>query len=245
MAMKISSKQSSPIGPGNFQLIRLGENSGASDIRAAMAGEDSGNNYCFGGDDGISTEPGNKVGPVATGMNTRLGQWHGGTVNSTEHPRDKDICVGEELEINGDDEIVFSSDGSVVDGTQATPSLYRYSDYTDNYVDNTIDGGSLYQNSCATTGDSWDSDGGANRREFAIVVGDCDGKANGQNNDIPFKGFACFYLMQEVIQKGNLAYVLGEFVEDCTGTGVATDDTSASDGPYTIVLYRDPDNKDS
>ncbi|USD36510.1 pilus assembly protein TadG-related protein [Ferrimonas sp. SCSIO 43195] len=245
MSMKISSQQDSPIGPGNFQLIRLGDNSGAADIRAAMAGENAGNNYCFGGDDGISTEPGNNVGPVATGMNTRLGKWHGGTVNSTDHPRDKDICVGEELEINDDEEIVFSSDGALVDGTVATPSLYRYSDYADNYVDNTIDGGSLYQNSCAATGDSWDSDGGDNRREFAVVVGDCDGQSNGQNNDIPFKGFACFYLMQEVIQKGNLAYVLGEFVEDCTGTGVATDDTSVTDGPYTIVLYRDPDNKDS
>lgn len=245
MSMKISSQQDSPIGAGNFQLIRLGDNSGAADIRAAMAGENSGNNYCFGGEDGISTEPGNNVGPVATGMNTRLGIYHGGTVNASDHPRDQDICVGEALDIDDDDNIVFSSDNTPVDGTLATPSLYRYSDYADNYVDNSVDGGSRYHNSCPHNSDTWDNSGGANRREFAVVVGQCDGQSNGQNNDIPFLGFACFYFMQEVIQKGNLAYVIGEFVEDCTGTGVATDDTSLEDGPYTIVLYRDPDNKDS
>ncbi|WP_035385452.1 Tad domain-containing protein [Ferrimonas futtsuensis] len=245
MSMKISSQQDSAIGAGNFQLIRLGDSSGAADIRAAMAGENSSTNYCFGGSEGVSTEPGNNVGPVATGMNTRLGIYHGGTVNSTDHPRDKDICVGEELDINDDDEIVYADDGEVVDITTGTPTLYRYSDYADNYVDNTVDGGSRFQNSCAATGDSWDSNGGAKRREFAVVVGDCDGLANGQNNDIVFKGFACFYFMQEVIQKGNLAYVIGEFVDDCTGTGNPTQDTSADDGPFTIVLYRDPDNKDS
>ncbi|TKB49965.1 hypothetical protein FCL40_07390 [Ferrimonas sediminicola] len=245
MSMKISSQQDSEIGAGNFQLIRLGDNSGAADIRAAMAGENSDTNYCFGGSEGVSTEPGNNVGPVATGMNTRLGLYSNATVDETRHPRDKDICVGEELDIDDNDNIVYSSTGMPVDGTGPTPSLYRYSDYADNYVDNSIDGGSRYQNSCAATGEAWDETGGAKRREFAVVVGDCDGLANGQNDDIEFKGFACFYFMQEVIQKGNLAYVIGEFVDDCTGTGNPTHDTSATDGPFTIVLYRDPDNKDS
>ncbi|SDK00977.1 Flp pilus assembly protein TadG [Ferrimonas sediminum] len=240
MSMKISSQQDAELGPGNFQLIRLGDSSGAADLRAAMAGESAGNNQCFGNSEGIETEPGNNVGPVATGMNTRLGIWHGGTVNATDHPRDKDICVGEALDVDDSDNIIYSSDGTLVDGTGPTPSLYRYSDYADNYEP----GGSRFQNSCAATGTSWDNDGGARRREFAIVVGDCEGQSNGQN-DIPFKGFACFYFMQEVIQKGNLAYVIGEFVEDCTGSGNATDDVTATDGPFTFVLYRDPDNKDS
>ena len=63
---------SSTIGPGNFQLIRLGA-SGANATRAAMAGE---YNQCLSTGDTLQTEPGNQV-SVAQGLNTRLGIYTG------------------------------------------------------------------------------------------------------------------------------------------------------------------------
>lgn len=64
------------VGPGNFQLIRLGDSTGANDVRNALAG-----NYenCMNtaASQDIETEPGNTVGPATQGINTRLGIYTG------------------------------------------------------------------------------------------------------------------------------------------------------------------------
>ena len=59
------------VGPGNFQLIRLGGTGGAV-IRENMAG---GYDGCMTVGDNIQTEPGNTVGPVVQGFNTRFGDF--------------------------------------------------------------------------------------------------------------------------------------------------------------------------
>jgi hypothetical protein len=39
--------------------------------------------------------------------------------------------------------------------------------------------------------------------------------------------------------------VFGEFIEDCTVSGGVPGQNSNSDGPYRIVLYRDPNGEES
>jgi hypothetical protein len=73
IVLKSGAGGSSAVGPGNYQLIRLGNNTGAADLRESMAGSYEG---CIDGSD-IETEPGNTVGPVAQGVNTRFGIYQG------------------------------------------------------------------------------------------------------------------------------------------------------------------------
>ncbi len=72
--LKTGSKDGWDVGPGNFQLIRLGDSKGGADIRENLAGSYE---NCFNTDDDIETEPGNTVGPVAQGLNTRFGEYKG------------------------------------------------------------------------------------------------------------------------------------------------------------------------
>ena len=62
------------VGAGNYQLIRLGDSKGGSDIRDNLAGSYE---NCFDTSEDIETEPGNTVGPVAQGLNTRFGIYQG------------------------------------------------------------------------------------------------------------------------------------------------------------------------
>jgi hypothetical protein len=69
-------------GPGNFQLLELDCGSGADCVRKELSGEYSGaieGNSTF-------TKPGNTVGPVAQGLNTRLGIYQGGMSSSGAPP---------------------------------------------------------------------------------------------------------------------------------------------------------------
>lgn len=258
MAMKISSDQNSPIGPGNFQLIRLGDNTGAADIRNAMAGESDSDEYCFGyngpnATEQVETEPGNTVGPVAQGLNTRMGRWQG-PVNSTDHPQDHDTCVGAPLDVDENSNIL-AEDGTPITIPDGTADYHAYMDthypqYYHNGLYNSIEG-----HSCPAYADGSDvfepnsqasSPGMEKRREFSIVVADCGTGANNGQNSMPFVGFACFYLMQEVVQKGNDAFVIGEFLGDCTNdAGGVSETPNSGAGPYRIVLYHDPVSEDS
>lgn len=71
------------VGSGNYQLIRLGDSKGGADIRDNLAGSYE---NCIDTSDAIETEPGNTVGPVAQGLNTRFGEYHG-----PFKPDDRDI----------------------------------------------------------------------------------------------------------------------------------------------------------
>src|SRR3990167_7588895 len=71
------------IGPGNFQLLRLDGATGANDLRDALAG---GIDKCNVVGEEAETEPGNTVGPVAQGLNTRLGVYSG-NMSAADYPR--------------------------------------------------------------------------------------------------------------------------------------------------------------
>jgi hypothetical protein len=72
--LKTGSGSDWEVGPGNFQLIRLDDSKGGADIRENLAGSFE---NCVGSSDPIETEPGNTVGPVAQGINTRFGIYNG------------------------------------------------------------------------------------------------------------------------------------------------------------------------
>jgi hypothetical protein len=80
------------VGSGNFQLIQLDDEdgnplSGGAGVREAMAGGSSCINAVQG--EQITTEPGNVVGPVVQGLNTRFGIYNGPLAGaSADYPGD-------------------------------------------------------------------------------------------------------------------------------------------------------------
>lgn len=230
--LKISSNINSPIGPGNFQLVRLEGASGANDVRKAMAGEDYNGEQCFsaepGVDDGqIDTEPGNTVGPVAQGLNTRMGDWQGGQLNELDHPRDLNNCQGDHIPLNAQDELDTTS--------SEYASAYRYADYLSETQ--AANGGPASCASVDHTGDIVAPDPArVERRILQILVGDCDGETNGASQ-LGYFGSACFFLTQAVVQQGQEAYVVGEYVESCNSKGIPSGEAEDNAGPYRLVLY--------
>ncbi|MEW6999554.1 TadE/TadG family type IV pilus assembly protein [Colwelliaceae bacterium BS250] len=231
--MKTGSNTDPAIGPGNFQLIRLGDSSGGSDIRDGMAGVAyDGGESCFttsGEGSQIPTEPGNTVGPASQGLNTRLGAWQG-PVNSTDHPRDINICQGEDVNID--------SNGDIVDETTAEANAYLYADYA---ADNLLGVKGLK----CDTGDIIDiAPNQVERRILNIVIGDCTGEDHGSSN-IDYLGAGCFFLTQDIDTGGQESYVVGQFLEDCSAKGIPSGTAEAGIGPHTVVLYRVPESSDS
>ncbi|MCU7554873.1 pilus assembly protein TadG-related protein [Alteromonas sp. ASW11-19] len=230
--LKISSNTSSPIGPGNFQLVRLEGASGAADVRKAMAGEDYNGEQCFTADptaaDGqIDTEPGNSVGPVAQGLNTRMGEWQGGQINNIEHPRDLNTCEGEHIPLDADDNLDTTS--------EQYANAYRYNEYLTDTA--TADSNAAVCSDVNHNGDIVAPDPArVERRILQILVGDCDGQSNGADQ-LGYFGSACFFMTQAVQQKGTDAYVIGEYIESCNSEGVPSGNAADNAGPYKLVLY--------
>ncbi|QFU22954.1 Tad domain-containing protein [Shewanella eurypsychrophilus] len=222
--MKTGSNQGTAIGPGNFQLLRLDGASGGADIRRALAGEFVPGSCISAGDD-VPTEPGNTVGPVVQGLNTRFGKWQGGGLNSDDHPRDFNNCQGDRIEVDNNGEIVPFT------GSDAE---YSHAEYVLNATTNCDTGGVSTDTSISAGG----------RRELPVVVGICDGMTNGANT-ITVLGIGCFFLSQDISQKGNESHVIGEFVKVCSSSGSASLDPGFVSNTSTIVLYRDPDSPDS
>jgi len=220
--MKMGSTGSSSIGPGNFQLIRLDGANGANDIKKALAGEVDGEScFSLGTNNGsVPTEPGNKVGPVSDGLNTRMGNWpNGNTLNEDDHPRDTDTCEGPHIELN-----------AAGDDLEADAELKRYS-YT------SYDENNMSCSSPAIMGDiDTTSPALSGRRILNVVIGNCTGETNGQN-DLDYLGVACFFLTQTTEHTGPGSYVVGEFIEACAAEGSPSGDAVDEDGLYKYVLY--------
>lgn len=78
----------SEVGPGNFQLIRLDGGPGADAVRAGLAGNYEQTGCSVMASEGvIETEPGNTIGPVAQGLNTRFGIYQG-PMSPADYPSD-------------------------------------------------------------------------------------------------------------------------------------------------------------
>jgi len=72
------------VGSGNFQLLSLSCGSGADCLRESLAGT---YRSCLSLGASVTTKPGNSVGPVVQGINTRFGIYQGG-LSSEEAPAD-------------------------------------------------------------------------------------------------------------------------------------------------------------
>lgn len=218
-----SGSQAGPIGPGNFQLARLG-GSGANIVRENLAGGYEG---CASVGDTIPTQPGNAVGPVAQGLNTRFNNYSG-PVSRTTYPPDVVIeQQGAQLNYDANTGTVTLR-GQVVN--DANDLDFNYDDY------NARVAAGNYDVSPPT--------GTFDRRNLAVVIADCEGTNNGQS-DLPILGLGCYFLLQEVRQQGTEAEVYGQFVEECDASGNVGQDPQDIPGPTVIQLYKDADSRDS
>jgi len=213
------------IGPGNFQLIRLGDSTGGDDIRDALA---EGIDECSSLGEEVETEPGNTVGPVAQGLNTRFGQYSG-PISPGDYPPDWVTTY------TGD------TGGPVMTYNDTTLKVqYNSEDVSSNNGDlSTASGTPLYdlnnwrEDSSACTSST--CDGAPDRRMLNIVIGNCDGASGGQTS-VPVLGHGCFFLVQPVSQQGNQAQIFGQFDTNCPGEGYGP--APIAEGPQIIQLYK-------
>jgi len=218
------------VGPGNFQLIRLDGASGAADIRRALAGDYG---ACLSLDKTISTEPGNTVGPVVQGINTRLGVYSGPLRgSSTQYPPDVITKqVTPPLTYNSATRTI-SYQGAPVQNSGSQP-FYDYQDYQADVDAGRYDHPPIDGDPPGT--------GSFGRRVLALPVGDCSVTVKGAGT-LPLMGMLCFHLLQEAVQKGNESQVFGQFIGDgCGVTGKPGPVPASGPGPYIIQLYKDPD----
>lgn len=227
----------STVGPGNFQLIRIG-GPGGSLVLQNMAGSYG---ACLVGGGTVQTEPGNEVGPVSHGLNTRFGRYQG-PVNATTYPPDV-IVDSQSPELTARPRV--SSDLTqgydVYQGAnRITPSniqqlLFDYQEYQQQLRDS-----ANFDYQPVTEGGI----GAFGRRILTVPVGDCSGAAGGATT-VPLLGFACFFLLQPVDGGGRDSFVFGQFVDDCTVNGTPGPSPVAGFGPHIIQLYDDPTSNDS
>ena len=237
--LKSGSNQTSQLGPGNFQLIEL-TGTGGNNTRYDLAGayED-----CLTPDDGVTTEPGNKVGPVRA-FNTRFGI-KSANLSLDKYPPDvvieqpdppltlwKDPVTEEEhiAQKIGNDYVIVDSDTDIFD----------WEDYQQRVAEH------------PTTFDypppEYGGKGSYERRVLSVPVADCTGELGGGTTDLTISGFACYFMLQKVEAAGTGgqgSIIFGQFIEGCTAGGVPGPDAGPGKGPYVIQLYKDAGSEDS
>jgi Flp pilus assembly protein TadG len=221
--LKSSSGGTEEIGPGNYQLIRL-DCPGGDCVRENLAGSWDG---CLADDDIVETEPGNTVGPSVQGLNTRFNDYGGAGMNPEDYPPDVIIKQPQPPLQYDEENDAVTQGGAVVDETTID---YGWADYKADIAANILDIPPPL--------------GVFERRVIAIPVARCDGGATGQS-DLDVVGFGCYFLLQQVKQKGNEAEIYGQFIEGCRAGGVPGPNPGPGNGPYIIQLYDDPDSVES
>jgi Flp pilus assembly protein TadG len=227
------------VGPGNFQLIRLDGNSGAADVRTALAGDF---NACVNLNDTAQTEPGNTVGPVVQGLNTRFGMYQGPMGNSQDQYPPDVIVKHANYNLGGNHDLAYdastdqiSYNGNVITSADdmTAQGLYHHEDYIADLNQ------SIYDNQPLDGSPA--GPGAFGRRTIAMPVGDCSVTQNGAGT-LPLMGVLCFHLLQPVEKQGNLSHVYGQVIDDgCGVTGNPGEEPNDEAGPFIIQLYKDPD----
>lgn len=233
----------SAVGPGNFQLVRLDGNSGGADVRRALAGEF---NACLTTSNDVPTEPGNTVGPVTQGINTRFGIYQG-PLNGSAAEFPPDVIVrqanfglqgNQRIEYDDDaDEISFNGTVLQTEADLEAAGLYTYQDYLADLAAGNLDNQPVDGNPSGP--------GAFGRRTLAIPIADCSSPVSGQGT-LPQLGVLCFHLLQEAVQAGGENEIYGQFIGDgCRVTGNPGDQPNDESGPFIIQLYKDPDTESS
>lgn len=224
------------VGPGNFQLVRLGGGQGGADVREATAGDYGG---CVSTGNTIPTEPGNTIGPVVQGLNCRFGDC-GGPLSGQEATYPPDVIVTEVNPPLGYEDI--DGDGSYEIVEEGTTTVVTAADLTWDYAAYQVASGipASYDYAPVAAGGI----GVPGRRVLTVPIGDCSSTTGGQG-DVPLYGFGCFFLLQKAKQQGNEAEIYGQFIADCGAQGYPGQNPGAGPGPYIIQLYEDVDSLDS
>jgi Flp pilus assembly protein TadG len=191
--LKLASGTESDVGPGNFRLLRLeddegNEITGGNEIRYALAG--SATYEIDIGEETTGTEPGNKIGPVFDGLNTRFGDIPqnlkdsgavGDPVPETRCDSSCDAGVYTLEEINPPP-LIVNADGDIKrqDVTEAdqVDDLVDYATYLSTY-----DGIDCNSN----VSGCW-------RRVVALPIGECSGTTSGASENVSIYGVGCFFL---------------------------------------------------
>jgi len=225
------------VGDGNFQLAALG-GTGADVVRENLAG---GYNGCAYAGDTIPTQPGNIVGPVVQGINTRFNEFSG-PISPGDYP--PDVIITEQMtpltygcsQEGGTEYDAACPGGLTLDGTCVTNSSELDFNYTD--YDARIGGAAPGLDISEELGGEFD------RRSLPVFVADCRDTGGGKQ-DLPILSFGCFFLLQKSVQTGQTAEIFGEFLEDCSTPGFAGPDPTIVPGPHIIQLYKDSDGNDA
>jgi len=225
VVLKTAAGNTSPIGPGNFQLLDFG--SGGSSVREDLAG---GGSVCRAVGDNVQTSPGNTVGPASQGLNTRFGIYNG-PVSASNYPPDLVTSSSSPAMVYNDTlsqaqykgQPVTSSGGDLSAGGEA---IADYNDWRTQVA--ACVGGS---------GSGCQSNGVFERRMLKIVVGNCTGKQGGSST-IPVLGFGCYFVVQPMNSGGTQAQIFGQFVHECEGDNVPGPTPSSDAGPQIIQLYK-------
>ena len=220
--LKSAAGDGSEIGAGNFQLIRIDCPGGAC-VRDNLAGSYGG---CAGEGTSVETEPGNTVGPTVQGLNTRFGSYSG-PISPEDYPPDVVVTQPDPpLSYDKENDQVMQN-GAAVDNETIDYAWDQYAAaVANNYLDYPPPVG-VYE-----------------RRVMALPIARCDGASSGQST-LELVGFGCYFMLQQVKQKGNEAQVFGQFLEGCTAGGAPGPSPVSGPGPYIIQLYKDPDSQDS
>src|SRR5688572_2451086 len=233
--LKFAAPGSPNVGPGNFQLVRLG-GSGGDVVRENLAG---GYDQCIDPGGSVETQPGNLVGPVTQGLNTRFGDYRGG-MRASDYPPDKVTTdPNPDLSVADDEVTVTLRNGTPITNFGSDVS-FTYEDYANRSANGPYDF----------------ANGVSGRRVVAVPLVDCSGNSNGQTA-MPVVALGCFFLLQPAEQQGgqgqggggNTNYVYAEYIGDCGAGGtpgpVPDPDPEAGAGIYKIVLHNDPSSPDS
>ena len=227
-------------GSGDFQLIALGGN-GANQVRKNLASGQG----CMDGSTTVTTEPGNEAGPTAQGVDTRFGDYTG-PLGGDESIYPPDVITTQPNPL-----LTVSTSGGCSQSAPCIKSgsttltaanvgtIFNYDKGSNNYLSE-LPNSANYTYQPIPTGP-----GVAYRRMVTLPITDCSSSGGGKKT-LPLLGFGCFFLLQEVIQQGTIAYVLGEFIaSSCDGNGVPGNAPNTGPGPYIIQLYRNPGSPDS
>jgi hypothetical protein len=249
--LKADSKDTSGLGPGNFQLIVLEDSEacpsdvGGDCVRKNLAGDFD---QCVSKQNEVLTETGDKVGPVL-GLNTRFGDHSGpnNKLDQEDYPPDVVTDAPDPLLELWDDPDTPDIEEQYI--AQEVESGYRV--ITPDNLDLIYDW-TDYQNDVASR--NFDHDlppvgyGAFDRRVLAVPVANCTGAENGRTN-LPILGFGCYFMIQPVKDpgggEGNQSIIFGQFVEGCTAGGVPGPAPGPGKGPYVIQLYKNPGSGDS
>jgi len=213
---------SSPIGPGNYGLLRFGGN-GANIVSNNLAGSYA---SCVSvGPGSVSTEPGVAAGPVSQGINTRFNQYKGG-LSSITFPPDVINSTAHQTSLT------TAGNGDIMQGstviTTASQLSFNYGNYT-----------SLLQNKAY---DIQPPTAAFDRRVLAVPLGDCTGAANG-TNIVTVNGFACVFLLQQ-LPNGSNDTIYGQIIGSCDAGG-KPGAGGGTTGPHIIELYKSAGSPDS